>query len=292
MDMKRLFITGASGGLGCELVRGFPGSHLVATDVAEADVTNWPQLWRAVETARPNVIVHAAAHTDVEGAEDDPDGCFRVNVGGTLNVIRAARRCGAKLAYISSTGIYGSHQLRPYREDDRLEPPTVHHRSKWEAENLVRTHCPDSLVLRAGWLFGGPAEAPKNFVFKRFLEASGSARIASDPYQRGNPTWTRDLVAQLRLLVDEDVVGTFNCVARGAVTRLEYVAEIVRAFGLPTLVAPAEQPFPRRAPVSANESARNYYLGLMELDVMPEFSESLRAYVEELKVALRGRGDH
>ena len=106
-------------------------------------------------------------------------------------------------------------------------------------------------------------------------------RMASDTSQRGNPTFAPDVARQALRLLDADVRGTFNVVAHGAASRFDYVSRIVALSGLPCEVEPGPA-FQRQAAVSSNEAALNYRLGIMRLDIMPPWSESLAHYVCEL----------
>ncbi len=147
---------------------------------------------------------------------------------------------------------------------------------------MVREAGCEHLIVRTGWLFGGPPAGPKNFVWKRLVEARGAERMTSDPWQRGNPTLAEDVAAQIAALAGLGLGGTVNCVADGSASRCEYVAAVVEAAGLSCRVEPAERPFPRLAQVSMNETAFNARLRRLGLDGMPPWRESLNAYVRGL----------
>lgn len=227
------------------------------------------------------VVVNCAADTDVEGAERDPDRAFAANglLPGLLGT--ACRRAGAVLVHVSSTGCYGDWKAEPYTEEDLARPTTAHHRSKIAGEVAVRDSGCEHLILRTGWLYGGSPAGAKNFVWKRLLEARGGGRMASDASQRGVPTFAPAVAAEALSVLRTGVRGTYNLVARGAASRFEYVAEIVRRSGLLCEVEPGPA-FRRLAAVSPNETAVNHRLGLMGLDRMPDWREPLGAYVEAL----------
>lgn len=278
----RLVLTGAHGLLGTAFrgesaARGLPCVALRHAELLEgAD---------HIDLHRDDLLVHTAANTNVEACESDPGSCYRDNVLLTEALVRRAARSGCRFVFISSTGVYGSGQAVPHTEFDPVSPTTHHHRSKWLAEQAVMRHCPEALVLRTGWLFGGPPTHPKNFVARRIEEARAAAggRLLSNAVQRGNPTWTVDVATQTLRLVEAGHCGLFNAVASGNASRWEYVTEIVRLAGLGVQVqATTPGHFQRLAPVADNEMADNLKARLLGLPDMPHWRDSLAAYLQAL----------
>lgn len=267
--------------LGSAVVDVFADHELVRVGRSHLDVRRPQSVAAVVADARPDAVINCAAHTDVEGAERDPDAAFAANavLPGLLGT--AARRAGAVLVHLSSTGCYGDWKTEPYSEEDPVRPTTVHHRSKVSGEQAVRDSGCEHLILRAGWLYGGPPGGAKNFVWKRLVEARGTDRMTSVASQRGVPTFAPDVARQIAVLLGAGLRGTFNVVAHGAASRFDYVSEIVRLSGLPCTVAPGPA-FKRLAAVSPNETAVNHRLRLLSLDRMGDWREPLAAYVSGL----------
>ncbi len=232
-----------------------------------------------------DVVINTAAHTDVDGAERDPDPAYAVNAVLPGLVAQACRRTGARLVHVSSTGCYGNELTRAYTEEDPLRPTTVHHRAKASGEQAVRDAACEALILRTGWLFGGSGERPRNFVRARLVEAVDKPIMTSDATQRGNPTWVDDVVRQTLLLLDAEVLGTFNCVGRGVASRFDYVSHIVSLSRLPCEVRPSTEPFRRAAAVSPNEGADNFRLRLLDLDRMPDWRQGVERYMASVAAA-------
>lgn len=278
-----MLLTGANGLLGSRLKELLGHYQIIAPTRSELDIADAVSVQGFARHMAPDVILHCAAYTNVEQAESDVQGCYQVNVGGTMNLIQAFQRQQPKFVLISSTGVYGKAKQSPYREGDTAQPSTVYHQSKLEAEQLLIHHFQDFLILRTGWLFGGPINSPKNFVYKRYLEAKSQSQIHSNPIQRGNPTFVDDVARQVALLLEKDIVGLYNCVNQGNASRLEYIQHILEAFELPTQVLPVEGRFQRKADVSDNEMAENFYLDLIGLNIMPHYENSLRSYVQEIR---------
>jgi dTDP-4-dehydrorhamnose reductase len=283
--MDRTLVLGAGGMLGQAFVRLLGGNALTASR-GDLDITNITAIEQLVSDSGAQLVVNCAAHTNVDAAEADPGPAFAVNalLPGIVGI--ACRRAGLPIVHLSSTGCYGAWQDDAYTEEDAPRPTTAHHRSKLSGEVVVRDSGAEHLIVRTGWLFGGAADSPKNFVWKRMVEAAGSSRMTSDATQRGNPTFVDDLARQVIHAAAAGCRGTVNAVAHGGASRYEYVRRVVEAAGLPCVVEPSTTPFRRPAPVSPNEVAVNERLGLLGLDNMPHWADALDAYVAELKRSL------
>ena len=277
----RVLLTGAGGMLGSAFAESLVHDELVAVGRECLDIRYSRLIRQKILDASPDVVLNCAAHTDVEGAEHDPDTCYAANavLPGILGA--ACRAAAAKLVHFSSTGCYGAWKSTPYIDLDPLQPTTTHHRAKLAGEDAIRSSGCEHLILRTGWLFGGNRSHKNNFVWRRIIEAGDREHMTSDASQRGNPTYTHDVVAQTLKLIEVDLRGTFNLTANGSASRYEYVARIVTAAKLPCKVEPGP-PFKRVAPVSSNEVGRNYKLQLLGLDTMPEWEVSVDRYVHEL----------
>jgi dTDP-4-dehydrorhamnose reductase len=279
--MKKIVITGANGMLGTTIANLYKNKYEVFGLTRDSvSIENYKEVKAIINDIRPDVIIHCAAYTNVEAAETNPDDCYNVNFLGTFNLVNASRMMNCKFIYISSTGCYGSLSDSPYREIDPVSPTTVYHKSKVSGENAVVGLCSNYLVLRTGWLFGGNISHKKNFVYNRYQEAIKSQSIISDPFQAGNPTFVDDVANQIEVLIDYDVCGIFNVVGEGYCTRYDYVSAIIHYCGLATIVQKADTPFKRLAAVSNNETAENYLLHNMGLNVMKPWKDSLKKYIQ------------
>ena len=270
-----VLVTGAGGMLGSAFITAVQG------DVRTAgrnllDVRRPGDVQALVDGV--DVVVNCAAHTDVDAAERDEDEALAANAILPGLLATACRRAGATLVHFSSTGCYGDWKSDPYTEDDPVRPTTAHHRSKAAGEQAVRDSGCEHLIFRTGWLYGGPPGGAKNFVWKRQVEARGAEIMTSDASQKGVPTFAPVVASEALAVLASGVRGTFNLVAGGSASRFEYVAEIIRASGLPCTVQPGSA-FRRAAPVSANETAVNRKLRLLGLDRMTQWAEPLAEYV-------------
>ena len=279
----KVVLTGASGMLGSAFKQALVDNVTLIGRV-DLDVTRPGHIDALVRAAQADVLINCAAHVDAEAAESDLDPVVAANILLPSILATACRRAGTTMVHFSSTGCYGAWKTTPYTEEDEVRPTTAHHRTKVAGEAALRAAGCEHLILRTGWLFGGGPQHKKNFVWKRLQEAAANPVMASDTAQFGCPTHIDDVVMQTLTVLEKGVRGTFNCVAGGSASRFDYVSRIVAASGLDCTLRPSGA-FVRAAPVSPNETAVNYRLGLMRLDRMPHWTQSLDQYVTKLQAA-------
>jgi len=286
MNKKKVLVTGLNGLLGSSIKK-----YLLSYDIIECndlDISNFKDVSIRFKKSKPDIVIHTAAYTDVDGCEKNPEKAFLVNTIGTQNLVNCCIGKDILFIYISSTGIYGTEKDSRYIEFDDVLPTTVHHKTKYEAEKVVKTHLNKYLILRTGWLYGGTTEHKKNFVYKRYLEALGSDKIYSDDSQIGNPTSVIEFVKQIEVLIENNQYGVFNCVNSAInISRYDYVKEIIKQFEVSCDVKIAKSDiYKRLAPVSKNESAQNYKLDLLSLNIMSDWKDALSDYILKLKSEL------
>jgi dTDP-4-dehydrorhamnose reductase len=279
----KLLLTGAGGLLGGAIV----DAAAARGDLCQ--VLPRPQLQQpaaalAQQLRGHDLLLHAAANTNVEQCETDPDACYRDNFLLTELLAQAAALAGVPLLFVSSTGLYGTASDAPYREYDAAAPTTHHHRSKLLAEHSVLAATPRNLVVRTGWLFGGAPATPKNFVARRIDEARRAAldarHLESNTEQRGVPCWNRDVAMRMLDLAAAGVTGVVNCVNSGNASRYDYVAAVVQLAGIAVAVRPSSAAgFQRKARVSPNEMADNWKMRMLGWPEMPDWRASLQTYL-------------
>ena len=230
----RILITGANGQLGSALQQTLAGKDLVLKDLPDFDLTN-PVCEGQVMSARPEVILHVGAYTNVDGAEREPDHARAVNVQGTTFMARAAHALRARLVYVSTDYVFDGEKQRPYTEDDRPCPLNQYGMSKYEGEQAALTLCDNTLVVRTAWLFG---HAGKNFVKTIMQVANEKPVLEVVADQRGCPTYANDLAWAMKQLVASDLRGICHITNSGDCTWQEFALAIVRQMGLTTVVRP------------------------------------------------------
>ena len=248
----RVVITGHKGQLGRQLMAAFAGHDILGLDMPEADITR-PAVSAQIADFRPELVVHAAAYTDVDGCETNPDLAFRVNAVGTQNVALGAARAGAALIHISTNEVFDGARRDLYREWDTPNPLSVYARSKAAGEQIVRELTGGRFyICRVAWLFG---PGGNNFVTKILAgaEKHGALRVAADEF--GNPTYAPDLAAALVRLSANQHFGIYHLTNAGFCSRHEFAREIMRLAGKPDLlvtpILSADWPRPSCPPLHA-----------------------------------------
>jgi len=277
----KLLITGAAGQLGRALVEsgGRAGWEVVAADLADLDITDFQQVWQVLSRLRPQVVINAAAATQVDDLESDPDGALKVNGLGPRNLAVACRRLGLKLIHLSTDYVFDGSKPEPYVEWDAPAPLSVYGRSKLLGEEWVRQQCPDHFIVRTAWLYGLPGP---NFVRAildrgRALGPAGELKVVQD--QRGTPTSTLALAPQLLKLAKTEAFGTYHATCQGETTWYGFACLILETAGMAVRITPcATSEFPRPAPRPANSVLDNRLLRIADLDCMPTWQAAFQQF--------------
>jgi dTDP-4-dehydrorhamnose reductase len=274
----RFTVFGASGLLGKTLMREWSEDALTGLSSRDADIRDASRVQQVVKESRPEWVVLAAAHTDVDGCEGNPELAFAVNRDGAVNVAKAAREVGARLVFLSSDYVFDGKKKTPYQTGDARHPQSVYGRTKAEAEIKLQELTPDCCIARTSWLFGTGGKCFPDTILK--LAASRSALdVVND--QRGCPTYALDLARAIMQLCRKNTTGIVHVTNAGDCTWFEFAQEIVRSAGLATTVRPVSsqqmaRPAPRPA-YSVLSPARLQGLGIE----MPSWRNALRRYLEE-----------
>jgi dTDP-4-dehydrorhamnose reductase len=278
----RVVITGHSGQLGRQLVAAFAGHELLPLDLPADDITD-PGIVRRVVEFKPDAIVHAAAYTDVDGAEKDPELAYRVNAFGTQNMALASQASGAAMLHVSTNEVFDGSQRESYREWDQINPLSTYARTKAAAERIVLTLSPRPYIARVAWLFG---PGGNNFITKILAGAEkyGALRVAVDEF--GNPTYAPDTAAAMARLIQTGHYGIYHLTNSGYCSRYDLACETMRLAGKPDLpvtpILSAEWPRPSKPPlhaVLANSAAAS--LGI----TLRPWQDALAEYVATLTPA-------
>lgn len=230
----RILITGANGQLGSALQRSLTGEDLVLKDLPDFDLTS-PDCEDQIREARPALILHVGAYTNVDGAEREPERAVAVNCQGTTYVARAAAALDARLVYVSTDYVFDGTKTGPYGEEDAPRPLNQYGLSKHDGERAVLSICPNSVVVRTAWLYGHDGN---NFVktIMKLAQERPVLEVVAD--QRGCPTYAEDLAPALKSLALSGARGIYHVTNGGDATWYEFAQAIVRYVGVSTAVQP------------------------------------------------------
>ena len=230
----RILITGSQGQLGHALQQALSEEDLILKDLPAFDLTQ-PDSESQIVAARPSVILHVGAYTNVDGAEREPDRAMLVNAQGTTMVARAAAILNARLIYLSTDYVFDGTKSTPYLEEDMPHPINAYGQSKREGEIAASAGCPNTLVVRTAWLYG---HAGNNFVktIMRLAAEKPFLDVVGD--QRGCPTNADDLALALKDLLKSDLRGICHVTNTGNCTWHEFAEAIVNRMDLSIPVRP------------------------------------------------------
>jgi len=245
----RILLTGADGQLGMELVRALaPHGELIPSTLADLDITH-PGCADKVATLRPEWVVHAAAATDVDGCEREPEQAMAVNAEGTRRVAEGCRRAGAGLVYLSTDYVFDGSKESPYAEWDHPAPLNAYGRSKLEGEQATRNVAPHWIIVRTAWLYGIHG---RNFVKTILAKVAAGEPLRVVKDQVGSPTYAGDVADAIALLLSRERTGMYHVTNGGACSWYEFAREILRLAGFDqiavTPITSAELDRPARRP--------------------------------------------
>src|SRR5215510_11720793 len=242
--MKAL-ITGADGQLGRALQTVLAGHEIIALTHARLDVTRFKDTREAVTAHRPDVVINAAAYTDVDGAESDQAGAYRLNAVAPRNLSVASFELGAPLVHISTDYVFDGRGDRPYHEFDQTNPLSIYGKSKLAGEQAAAGHNPRHYIARTSWLYHTEGE---NFPKAMLSQARrDEVRVVCDQYD--SPTYAPHLAASILRLIESGAYGTYHLAGTGAASRFEMTRKLYQLLGITTVAHPAPTAeFPRPAP--------------------------------------------
>jgi dTDP-4-dehydrorhamnose reductase len=216
--VERVVVTGAGGLLGGTVVRFYEtsGVHVDAFDHSSLDITDPDAVHATIEEARPDVVVHCAAMTNVDACEDQVDEAFRVNSEGSHNVASAASHIGAVVVAVSTDYVFDGAN-GPYTEDDETDPIQVYGESKLAGEHAVREATERHFIVRSAWIYG---PGGKNLISK-IPQLADQEEMNAVIDQIGSPTFAPDLAEAIAQLSATEHFGTYHVVNAGFCTFAE-----------------------------------------------------------------------
>ena len=239
MNKMKVLVTGAKGQLGYDVVNELTlrGHEAIGVDISEMDITSAAQTMNVIAEIAPDAVIHCAAWTAVDAAEDNEDAVRRVNADGTRNVASACKAVGAKMMYISTDYVFDGQGTEPWQADCKtFAPLNIYGRTKLEGEKAVAETLDKYFIVRIAWVFGAHG---KNFVdtMLRLGQTHDTLRVVSD--QIGTPTYTPDLARLLVDMTETDKYGYYNATNEGGyISWYEFACEIFRQAGIKTKVIP------------------------------------------------------
>ena len=279
----KVLVTGVKGQLGHDVMnelakRGYEG---VGVDVAEMDITDAEAVRRVMEEVRPDKMVHCAAWTAVDAAEDETEMCRKVNAEGTENIARMCGEMDIPMIYLSTDYVFDGQGTRPWEPDDPVvQPLNVYGQTKYEGELAVEKYTDKYYIVRIAWVFGVNG---KNFIKTMLNLGKTHDHLTVVNDQFGSPTYTYDLARLLVDMVLTDKYGIYHATNEGICNWYEFACEIFRQAGMKVDVAPvpaSEYPTKAKRPENSRMSkAKLTENGFVRL---PSWQDALERYLKEI----------
>ncbi|WP_031536225.1 dTDP-4-dehydrorhamnose reductase [Bacillus sp. MB2021] len=279
----KIIVTGYSGQLGYDVVlegkkRGF---NMIGVGHKELDITQEEQVRNYIHTAKPDVIIHCAAYTAVDNAEDNKDVCFDVNVNGTKYLAASAKSVDAKFIYISTDYVFEGTGTEPFTEEDVANPVGYYGITKYEGEKAVQSLLDKYFIVRISWVFGINGN---NFIktMLRLAETRKELNVVGDQY--GSPTYTFDLAKLLLDMTETEKYGVYHASNEGFTTWADFAEEIFQVAGkvvkvnsIMTEEYPTKAVRPKNSRMSKDKLEKNGFTRL------PAWQDALTRYIAELQ---------
>lgn len=278
----RVLVTGVKGQLGYDVVNELEkrGMTAIGVDIEEMDITDAGSVDRVIKEAAPDAVIHCAAYTAVDAAEDNETICRRVNAEGTANIAKVCKELDIKMMYISTDYVFDGQGERAWEPDDERNPLNVYGQTKYEGEVAVTDALEHYFIVRIAWVFGVNG---KNFIKAILNKAQTVDTLTVVNDQFGSPTYTFDLA---RLLVDMIVTeryGFYHATNEGICTWYEFACEIIRQAGMAdrvkVLPVSADQ-YPAKAKRPTNSRMSKEKLSENGFERLPAWQDALARYLQ------------
>ena len=279
----KVLVTGVKGQLGYDVVNELTkrGHIAIGTDIEEMDITNADSVDAVIKENVPDAVIHCAAYTAVDAAEDNADLCRKINAEGTQNIANVCKELDIKMTYISTDYVFDGEGERPWEPDDERTPLNVYGQTKYEGELAVQNTLEKYFIVRIAWVFGVNG---KNFI-KTMLnlgKTRDSLTVVDDQF--GSPTYTFDLARLLVDMVETDRYGIYHATNEGICTWYEFACEIFKQAGMNVKVSPVSSAeYPAKAKRPSNSRMSKEKLAENGFEKLPTWQDALSRYLKEIE---------
>ena len=281
----KVFVTGVKGQLGYDVVNELEkrGHTAIGVDIEDLDITDAAAVDKMITEAAPEAVIHCAAWTAVDAAEDNEEKCRQVNVNGTENIAKVCKKLDCKMMYISTDYIFDGKGTRPWEPDDPVTTPlNVYGQTKYEGELAVRSNVEKFFIVRIAWVFG----KGKNFIktMLNLAKTHDHLTVVNDQY--GTPTYTYDLARLLVDMIETDKYGSYHATNEGGyITWYDFACEIFRQAGIDIEVEPVSSAqYAAKAKRPENSRMNKQKLVDNGFELLPDWRDALRRYLGTLEI--------
>lgn len=279
----KVLVTGATGQLGWDVMKELEkrGIDCRGTGSKDLDITDRDAVMQYIEMYRPDAVIHCAAYTAVDKAEDEPEICRKVNADGTSYIAEACKMVDAKMIYISTDYVFGDDGDKPHEVDDSPRPLNVYGQTKWEGEEAVRRILQKYFIVRISWVFG---EHGNNFVKTMLHLGKTRKEISVVADQFGAPTYTADLAPLLCDMILTEKYGTYHACNSGCCSWAEFAEEIFKEAKMDVkVISIRSEEYPVKAKRPKNSRLSKMLLRRKKFSGLPSWRTALRTYLDHCR---------
>ena len=279
----KILVTGVKGQLGHDVVAECKkrGIEAIGVDVEEMDITDASKVEEVIKASNVDAVVHCAAWTAVDKAEDEVALCTKVNVDGTYNIAKVCKELDIKMMYFSTDYVFDGQGDQEWKEYDERHPLNVYGQTKCEGEIAVQKLLEKYFIVRIAWVFGVNGN---NFIktMLRLGKERGAVSVVND--QIGSPTYTYDLAKLVVDMIQTDKYGIYHATNEGLCSWYEFACEIFKQAGLDVEVTPVDSSaFPAKAKRPSNSRMSKAELDKNGFNRLPSWQDALHRYLELIK---------
>lgn len=286
----KVLVTGVNGQLGHDVVNELTKRHhtAISTDRDEMDITNAGQVLAFVKENVPDVVIHCAAWTAVDLAEERIDDTMKVNASGTRNIATACKEISCKMIYISTDYVFDGEGTVAWKPDNKCNPLNVYGQSKYEGEVAVRELLDKYFIVRIAWVFGINGN---NFVktMLKLGKTHDKLTVVSD--QIGTPTYTYDLARLLVDMAESDKYGTYHATNEGGfISWYDFTVEILKqaaaydnSYLNVNVIPVTSEAYPTKAKRPSNSRLDKSKLTDSGFTPLPDWKDAVSRYLKELE---------
>ncbi|MGI1799520.1 dTDP-4-dehydrorhamnose reductase [Priestia sp. TRN 1309] len=283
----KILVTGYSGQLGYDVVRygRTQGLNMVGISSKDVDLSLEKEVTSYIEKIKPDAIIHCAAYTAVDQAEEDTEKCWDINVNGTKYLSNAAKSIKAKFMYISTDYVFNGEGDNPFKETDSPIPIGYYGKTKYEGEKVVQHILKEWFIVRISWVFGINGN---NFVktMLRLSDTHKQLNVVGD--QIGSPTYTFDLAKLLIEMIQSTEYGVYHATNEGFCSWAEFAKEIFKESNKNVKVESiSSEQYPTRAVRPKNSRMTKSKLVKKGFTPLPTWEDAVKRYVKELKLEVK-----
>jgi dTDP-4-dehydrorhamnose reductase len=278
----KIIVTGYNGQLGYDVYHQLIKNEnhvVIGIGSQDLDITHEIHVKEFIEKEKPDVIIHCAAYTKVDQAEDDNVSCFDVNVNGTKYLVESAKKIGAKVVYISTDYVFSGDKIGQYEVNDLPNPKSVYGHSKYLGE-LETLKYDKHFIIRISWVFG---KNGNNFVktMLKFGKEKEFLKVVSD--QTGSPTYTKDLAKLIVDMIETDKYGIYHATNEGQCSWYQFAKEIFRLSNIQIDLKPiSSSEYPTKAKRPLNSLLSKESLAKNGFDLLPSWQDALKRCLKEI----------